>query len=138
MKLGKEIYFTAFRNFYKAAGADWPSAVNEWKGVVGLALIESSFLMGMGLWVNILLGKFIFLSQPKWVIVAGFTILCLWNYYILIARGHGLIFESNFAKLQKAKRVRLQTYFVILTPSAVGFFSYTAYVHRNLIVIKGT
>ena len=61
----KEIYLTAFVVFFRTGGSDWTPGINAGKGVAGVALIESAFLIGIAGWVDVAPGNEVVGKYPK-------------------------------------------------------------------------
>jgi len=135
----KELYLTAFTIFFKVGGADWTPGINAGKGVASVALIESAFLIGIVLWIDVLVGTKSLFDIPKWAAVIAFLALCAANHYPLVARGHGITFEREFNHLKKTRKILLMASCVVIILAAIAFFIYSVSVyHRFFHIIPKT
>jgi len=129
----KEIYFTSFTILFRLGGGEWPRKVNAWKGVVGIALIEGLILLSLEGWFEILAGSQFLPHLPKWMVVTVFLILSFANYYGLVLCQHGIVFEQEFDKFNRAKKMLLLTICVAIMLAVGAFFIYSAVRHRHFI-----
>jgi len=110
--------------------------MNAVKGVAGVALVEAAILMGIEGWIEIAAGtRFSFNSSP-WPLRIAAVVLYFANHYILVARGHGIRFEHEFANLKKSRKVLLVASCVamMLAAIAVTICSVSAY-HRYFHIV---
>ena len=128
----KDIYFTAFTIFFRAASSTWTPGINAGKGVAGVALIESAFLLAIASWIDVLVGTKSLLDIPKWATIVAFFALCFANRYPLVGRGHGITFEREFTNFTKSRKVLLLASCVVIMLTAIAFFIYSASFHRKL------
>jgi len=128
----KEIYLTAFTIFFRAGSAYWTPRINAGKGVTGVAMIEWIVLIGIASWIDVLVGTKSLLDIPKWATIIAFLALCAANHYPLVARGHGIAFEREFANLKKSRRILLLAGCVAMMLTAIALFIFSASFHRKL------
>jgi len=126
----KEIYFTGFaiifnasrvkKISYKAGGATNFVAVIEWFFLIGIFGFIEMFLN-----INIPLSKL--------TVGIVYFALFLINDYFLNVRGYGIKFAHDFKGFERSKKIRLVVNFSILTVAVVGFFIYSAVIHRRFL-----
>jgi hypothetical protein len=127
----RDLYFTGFTIFYRVGGADWTSGINSGKGVAGVTLVQSAFLLSILCWIDMLIGTK--LPPPKWTVLIAFLVLCVANHYPLVSCGHGTRFEREFTGLQSPKKAVLVVGFVLVLLSALASFVFSARVHRTYL-----
>ena len=128
----KEIYLTAFTVFFRAGGADWTSGINAGKGVTGVALIESAFLLGAASWIDVFVGTKSLLDIPRWAAIVTFVALCAANHYVLVVCHHGIVFEREFTHLSKSRKFLLVASCLLMMLTAIAFCISAASAHRKL------
>jgi hypothetical protein len=120
----KEAYLSLFILFFKMSFGQWPakSKANAHTGVLGIAIVENFLLLSVFLGLQIETEKRIELQ--RWAIGVGLTLPIILNYYFLIIRRHGIIFEKKFNTFDKGKRMTLLSVAVaiILTIAAIMIF----------------
>jgi hypothetical protein len=129
----KEIYLTSFTILFRLGGGEWPHEINAWKGVVGIALIQGIVLLAIEGWLEIFTGSRFLPHIPKLAVVAAFLILSFCNYYGLVLCRHGVVFEQEFDKFARSKKILLLTICVEIILVAITFFIYSAVRHRHFI-----
>jgi len=128
-----EIYLTAFTLFFRAGGADWPRPINAGKGVAGIAMIEWLFLLSVWGGIDVYIQKNTLVGFSQLIVFAAFFGLCFANHYPLVILGRGTLFEREFGKLKKARRVRLLIGFSVVLLAIVAFFAWITSMHLKLI-----
>lgn len=129
------IYLTAFTMCFRAGGSAWSSNINIWKGVTGVALIESAFVLGTAASVSVFFDKNVLPNMSKLAVIISFLFLCATNYYLLVLRGDGIRFEREFDNHEKSMRLLLQASCVAVILGAMAFFVYSGIAYRRFLGI---
>jgi hypothetical protein len=132
----KELYLTGFTLGFRVSGSSWWPSMNAGKGVLGFAVIEWIMLVVIAVWIDIYLGTKFFFGVDRWTIRIVCVALYFANYYVLVARGHGIKFEREFPHLEKSRKNLLLVSCAVLLLATVAFliFSVSAY-HRFFHII---
>ncbi len=127
----KTIYFTMFLFSFKTS-LGWSPEFKASMSAASVTLVEFLALLGVADWIDILFGTKAMSQLPKWAVYATFFGLAVPNHYVLISRGYGLMFVSEFARFTKPKRRSLLTICTTIMVSIVAFCIYTASLHRKM------
>jgi hypothetical protein len=132
----KELYLAGFTLGFRVSGSSWSPAMNASKGVGGVSVIEIVILMGIAAWIEIHLGSKVFFTAGKWAVRIACLAIYLINYYVLVTRGHGITFGSEFNHLKKSRKNLLLASCGIMVLATIAFmiFSVSAY-HRFFHII---
>ncbi len=139
----KELYLAEFAFIFKAwSGSRWSGS---WKpnpslkagvGVAGVSIFVCLIAIGIGGWVEILIGKrFLSLNISQWEIWVATLAVYLVNYYILVIRGHGIGFEREFDNFKKSKQKLLRISCWIFELSSLMFIFYSFYAYQRFFHI---
>ena len=120
----QDIYLSIFVLFLKISFGQWPekSAANAHTGVIGLAIVNGLLALIAFFWIQIETGQRIRLQ--RWIIAVVLTLPFIYNYYFLIIRRQGYLFEMRFNSFSKEKRIVLLSVAVtaILVIAAALYF----------------
>jgi hypothetical protein len=139
----KELYLTGFTIGFRLRmpeklGGGWGPIVDAGKGVGLVWLIEFFILKGIESYIEIHFGtKFYFLDSTQWTNAIVITLaLYLPNYYILVARRHGIKFErEEFKNLKKSRKFFLIASFVAMLLATAAFSIYSDSAYRRFLHI---
>ena len=131
VKLIKEIYLTAFVIFLKIGG--WGPQTNASAAVALLSLLELSFVSGIACWIDVNEKIKILTSSRKPLVVVAYFVLCAVNYYPIIIRGYGMIFDQEFQHFKKSKKTALVAGSLLVVLSIIAFFLYAGMAHRRYL-----
>jgi hypothetical protein len=134
LRFFKEIYLTAFLIFLRISG--WAPPINAAMSVGVITVIEFWFLIGGEGLIETFGGTRSLLQIPKLAAVVAFMGLYAANYYPLVICEYGVTFEREFSHFKKSKKVLLLTTSMVLMLAAIGFFLYSAFIHRRFIGVN--
>lgn len=122
------LYYKIFQ-FFKSLSDD---ALNNWKPLIIICLLQLFIIISIDLWIKILIGKSYFLEQSNiilWIICVG---LALVNYYILLGQNKWKSHIPAFRKYTRNKDL-IVTLMVILTIFGIFFFMiYSFYIFSQI------
>jgi len=142
----KELYLTVFALGYKSGIAGGWQRMNRrfgiimdiGKGVLLVWLIEFFILKGIESYIEIRVGTKFSFDSSLWAKIAISFAIYYANYYVLVTRGHGIKFESEFNNLKKTRKVLLVVSFVVLLLATIALTvcSVSDYQHSFHIIPK--
>jgi len=100
---------------------------------LGVTLVEMAFLVAITGWVEIFVGKSLYLHRHLWSVRIGALALFFANHFLLVARGCGITYEREFRNLDKSRKAVLFLGCTVMLLIAVGFFIYSGMIHRSFI-----
>jgi heme A synthase len=86
-------------------------------------IIALLILNGVQLYIEISVGRRFSSDSNFWVNMAVVLVVYLANYYVLVIRGYGIKFESEFSNLEKSRKVLLLVSCSVLLLATTTFFS---------------
>lgn len=130
----KEVYLTLFVVFYRVFANAWTPGINAWKGVGGVTVLEALVIISASSSLNLSLGAQAVEGIEKWMIVLGTVALFFANYFVLIARSHGLRFEREFADLDRSKKTALIATTAVVLIAILAAFIVSGVAHRRMVM----
>jgi hypothetical protein len=130
MKWVTDIYLSVFVLFFRIGRNSWSYTSNAAKAVAGITWIQLMLLVGVIAWLYYFTGVKLLLAIPRPVFYISFGIITLVNYYTLVTRQVGTLFESEFSNFAYRRRSLLIATSIAVVIGSLGFALLSAnYVH---------
>lgn len=117
----KEVYLSVFVLFFRIGRNSWSYTNNAAKAVAGITWIQLMLLVGVIAWLYYFTGIRLLLAIPRPVFYLSFGIITLVNYYTLVTRQVGTLFESEFSNFEYRRRSLLIAASIAVVIGSLGF-----------------
>jgi hypothetical protein len=110
----------------------WPASyhADAHTGFMGVAMVENFLLLGIFFGFQIETGQRI--ELPHWVVGIVLAVPFILNYYFLVVRRHGILFEKEFGTFDKAKRITLLSVAVAIILVIVVMLFFVGITYRHI------
>jgi len=99
----KKIYFYLYYKIYRFGKSLSDDALNSWKPLIVICLLQLFVIISIDLWLIILFRKSYFLEQANiilWVICVGLAVI---NYYIFLGQDNWKFYSKEFIKYSRKR-----------------------------------
>jgi hypothetical protein len=120
--------------FFEFGRENWTPAINAWKAVAGLTLIQLCLVFTISCWLGYLMGAPVSTEVPTPVVYVIAALLGILNYHFLVTQRQGTNYEQEFYRLPSRSKIFLSVCGIAVIILSLGSAIASALIMRQRLL----